>query len=75
MQDFKLSNSAQDGAYSIAKSAKDFAAGCDFVLAAASFVSTAGIGPVAMGTLIGVGALDETKAISKDIAEGFQLQI
>jgi len=68
-ESLKLSKNAQDEAYLVAEEAKSFSAGCEFVLAAASFITTAGIGTVAIGTMIGIGALDETKMISKEIEE------
>ena len=63
----KLSNDAQDEAYSIAEDAKNFSTGCTIVLSAASFISTAGIGNAAMAAIIGIGAIDETDVIAQEV--------
>ena len=65
----KLSNKAQDKAYRIASSAKYASAGCDLVLAALSFIPTAGIGSAAILTMVGLGAIDEARNITDEIYE------
>ena len=66
----KVSNTSQDDAYSIAEDAKTFSAGCELALAAGSFIATVGtvpVGAIAISSMIGLGAVDEVKMISREV--------
>ena len=64
-----VSETAKTDAYAAMEQAKKFSAGCEFVLAAASFMAGP-VGAVAMGLMIGEGAIDEARAISNEISQG-----
>ena len=72
----EISQKAQTEAYIVMKEAKEFATGCEIILATASFITgPAGsaarmAGSAAMSLMIGEGAVDEARMIFSEVDQG-----